>query len=442
MKYPHLAAQLFNSPLMVRPETAEAFASAFVQLLQGSPGATREAAATEERPQTEAFASSFSGERFSNKRFIVTNSGIGILPVYGALAQRAGEIGPDCMEMTSYQRLGRIFDMMVADPDVRGILLEIDSPGGMVAGNFELARRVAATRARKPIYAHANEIAFSGGYSIAAAAEKVFAPDTGLVGSIGVFMLHMSQAEKDAKAGYKYTSIHAGEFKAETNPHFPLSDEARERIQAIVDAQYAIFVSHVAAARGMSEEAVRKTQAAIFEAREGLAAKLIDGVATFAETLAALESRLNGAVQPSAGLAAHQPEKETQMSEHKPAATDTTKPATEASNPAPTQSADAERIAADAVAADRARRTQILALEEAKGRTTLANHLADKTDMSVEQAKAALAASPIEGKRDFTAAMDELKNPKVGADTGAGDEDADTIARRIAGVAPETNPTH
>jgi ClpP class serine protease len=94
---------------------------------------------------------------------VVTDSGIGILPIYGALAQRAGEITPDCTEMTSYQRLGRTFDAMVADPDVRAILLEVDSPGGQVAGNFELGRKIVAARDTKPVWAHANEIAFSGG---------------------------------------------------------------------------------------------------------------------------------------------------------------------------------------------------------------------------------------------------------------------------------------
>jgi hypothetical protein len=150
---------------------------------------------------------------------VVTDSGIGILPIYGALAQRAGEITPDCTEMTSYQRLGRTFDAMVADPDVRAILLEVDSPGGQVAGNFELGRDRCRARP-KPVWAHANEIAFSGGYSLAAAAEKLYVPDTGYVGSIGVIMLHMSQAERDAKSGYKYTAIYAGAHKNDLNPHF------------------------------------------------------------------------------------------------------------------------------------------------------------------------------------------------------------------------------
>ena len=443
MKYPYLAAQLFNVPLMARPETAEVFASAFVQILVGQAniGSLPAASGEEVIPARESFASNFAGSRFSNKRYIVTDSGIGILPVYGALAQRAGEITPDCTELTSYQRLGRTFDAMVADPDVRGILLEVDSPGGQVAGNFELARKIMGARGMKPVWAHANEMAFSGGYSLAAAAERFYAPDTGMVGSVGVMMLHMSQAERDARSGYQYTAIFAGARKNDMNPHFPLSEAARARLQAMVDSSYEIFVQHVASARGMKPEAVRATEAGIFEAKPALDSKLIDGIYTFAETLAALESRVKGVVAtPGAGLAAHQPQ-ESEMSETtKPAATATDKPAEQTTAPV-----DAGKIAAEVRTAERARISGILGCEEAKGRPTLAQHLASNTDLSVEAAKSTLAASPLESVAavaTFSQAMGKVSNPKVGTDGGpASEDDADALARRIAGVAPANATT-
>lgn len=434
MKYPHLAAQLFDVPLLARPETAEVFAQAFVQILAGQVNVTtpepREAA-----PAREAFAGNVPGKRSEDRSYIVTPGGIGVLPIYGALAQRAGEIQPDCTEMTSYQRLSRSIEAMLADPAVRGILLEIDSPGGQVAGNFELARRITAARAVKPVYAHANELALSGGYSIAAAAEKLYVPDTGLVGSIGVIMLHMSQAERDAKLGYQYTAIYAGARKNDMNPHFKLSDDARARLQAMVDSNYETFVAHVAAARGVDASVVRGTEAGVLQPQEALDARLVDGITTFEEALAALESRVKGVVViPGAGLAAHHQPQEKAMSEQgKPAATEHQQPA---ENHQPAQ-VDAGKVAADARKAERERVNGILNCEEAKGRPTLAQHLASDTDMSVDEAKKLLAKSPIEraaaGRSEFARAMDTLPNPKIGTEDSANGADSpEALARQIA----------
>jgi ClpP class serine protease len=257
-------------------------------------------------------------------------------------------------------------------------------------------------------------------------------PDTGYVGSIGVIMLHMSQAERDAKSGYKYTAIYAGAHKNELNPHFDLSDAARARLQSMVDASYQIFVDHIASARGVDAAAVRATEAGILEARPALEAKLVDGISTFAETLAALDRRLAGSttVVPGAGTA-HQPAKETAMSEpNKPAATDAAKPAEAQHQPA---QVDAAKVSADAAKAERARVSGIFALAEAKDRPTLAQYLATETETSVEEAKKLLAKSPLETAKagEFVSAMRAAGNPPVAAG-GADEDDPQSMAKRIA----------
>lgn len=450
MRYPFLAGQLFNAPLVARPETADAFARAFVRILEGvAPSAAAEVAIR--HPVQEAYASGYAAERFRGKAYAVTDSGIGILPVYGVLAQRAGEITPTCAEMTSYERLGRRFAAMMSDPDVQAILLEVDSPGGQVAGNFELARRIVSARGQKPIWAHANEMALSGGYSIAAAAQQAYVPDTGLLGSIGVVMLHMSQAERDAKQGYQYTAIYAGDRKVDGNPHEPLSDSARAHLQAMVDSSYAIFTEHVAASRGMSVEDVRATQAAVFVAADAVKAKLADGIATFAETLDRLESSLRGAFvsvpgasalnqqHPVAGSAATITPKGTAMSDKQhdtPAAPVNTDAATPKSDTTPVN-VDAARL--EARTQERARVASILNAAEAEGRAQLASYIAFETEMSVDDAKRFLVKAPAaaQAKSDaspFLKAMNELGNPKIGSGPVTAADDADAIARRIAGV--------
>ena len=71
-----------------------------------------------------------------------------------------------------------------ADPMVRGILLELDSPGGEASGIQDFARALRTTSQEKPVIAHANEMAFSAAYWIASAAEELYAPASGMVGSV------------------------------------------------------------------------------------------------------------------------------------------------------------------------------------------------------------------------------------------------------------------
>jgi ClpP class serine protease len=436
MKYPHLAAQIFNVPLLARPETAEVFAQAFVQILVGEAhvGALPRPAASarEAPPESEAFASSARGRRFADKPYVMTDSGIGVLPVYGALAQRAGEITPDCTEMTSYQRLTRTFDAMVADPDVRGILLEVDSPGGQVAGNFELGRRIVAARARSPSTPTPTRSRSRAATRSRPAAEKLYVPDTGLVGSIGVIMLHMSQAERDARAGYKYTAIFAGAKKNDHNPHFELSEDARAASRR----------SSIRTTRPSSRTLPRRAASirrpcgprkpACWSPGKRSTRELVDGISTFQETLAALESRVKGAVVvPGAGMAAHQPKEKAMSEQGKPAATEHQQPAE--NQPA---QVDAGKVAADARKAERERVNGILNCEEAKGRPTLAQHLASETEMGVDEAKKLLAKSPVEGaaagRTEFARTMDALGNPKIGAGAAEGAETVDALARQVA----------
>lgn len=288
MRYPLVAAQLFGMPLMAQPEAAHAFADAFVAILAGASPAPAVVA------PAEVYTSRHASAKYKDKPYPVTEAGVGILPVYGAMVQRMGQIQPDCSEMASYEKLGRRFDAMVADSDVKAIMLEIDSPGGQVAGNFELARRIMAARDVKPVWAHANESAYSGGYSLGASASRLFVADTGGVGSIGVLMLHMNQAKRDEKQGYEYAAFYSGARKNDMNPHFPLSDEAKTAAQATVDRLHNVFAQHVAQARGMPLDHVNATQSGLLDASEALAGGFVDGISTFRESLSELERQIAG----------------------------------------------------------------------------------------------------------------------------------------------------
>jgi ClpP class serine protease len=107
-----------------------------------------------------------------------------------------------------------------------------------------------------------------------------------------VIALHVDQSVKDAQDGYRYTAITAGERKNDYSPHEPLHDAARVALQAEVDRLHGLFVAHVAAMRGLSEDAVRATEAALFFGPQAMDAGLADGVATLPAVLAELDRQL------------------------------------------------------------------------------------------------------------------------------------------------------
>ena len=226
-----------------------------------------------------------------------TPDGIAVIPIHGSLVKRS--LGMEAASgLTSYGEIAAMLDAALADPHVSGILLDVDSPGGEASGSFELARRVREVAAMKPVWAVANDAAYSAAYAIAASAQRLFVTETGGVGSIGVIALHVDQSVKDAKDGYRFTAITAGAHKNDYSPHEPLSDTAKSELQGEVDRLYSIFTEHVAAMRDLDVDAVRATEAGLFFGSNAVAQGLADGLQTLEVTLSEFHSYLNARNHP------------------------------------------------------------------------------------------------------------------------------------------------
>ena len=218
---------------------------------------------------------------------LVTPEGIAVIPVFGTLVKRAGAVEA-ASGLTSYGHLeDRIMDA-ATDPAVRAVLLDIDSPGGEAAGVFDLADLVFEARSLKPVWAVADEQAFSGAYAVASAAERLIVPRTGGLGSIGVSAVHVDRSARDAMEGFRTTTVYAGTAKNDFNPHEALKDGARQTLQAEVDRVYGLFVDTVARNRDLTADAVRATEARLFFGEDAVAAGLADEVGTLRDALAAL----------------------------------------------------------------------------------------------------------------------------------------------------------
>jgi signal peptide peptidase SppA len=226
------------------------------------------------------------------RRFEVTPDGIAIIPIMGTLVRRT--MGLEALSgLTSYAELSEQLMEAVSDPFIRAILLDIDSPGGEAGGVFDLADQIYAARQVKPVWAVANEEAFSAAYALAASAERLYVPRTGGVGSIGVIAVHLDQSQADEEEGLKYTAIFAGAHKDDYSQHKPLADPARDSLQKEVNRIYGLFIQSVARGRSMDVEALRATEAALFFGDEAKAVGLADKLGTFETALTDLSSLIS-----------------------------------------------------------------------------------------------------------------------------------------------------
>jgi len=279
---PHLASALFNRPHMIAGHKLDVILSAIApRLFDGGKLPAR------------AFVQDEAQDMPCPESYRVTQ-GVAIIPVHGTLVRRGCWLD-SASGLTSYEGLLASFREAIIQPDVKAILLDIDSAGGEAGGVFDLVEemRRLSTQHNKPIWAHANEQAASAAYAIACSAEKIWVARTGDVGSIGVVCAHIDQSKYDEKQGVKWTYIYCGAHKTHANPHEPLADVARAKIQADSDLLYEMFVQLVVDYRPMSASQVHDTKADTFIGRQALTFGLTDHVGTFDEALGALAAQLH-----------------------------------------------------------------------------------------------------------------------------------------------------
>ena len=212
---------------------------------------------------------------------VIEGTGVALIPVRGILINRLGAYGWWCEDyIQGYDQLRLMLLTALADEEVDAIVLSVDSPGGEVAGCFDLVDTIFEARSVKPIWAILEENAYSAAYAIASAASKVFVPRTGGTGSVGVICEHLSIAGFLSQLGIEPTLVFAGDRKADFSEYSPLSEDARKRLQADVDATAALFHQTVARNRGLSAADVAALQAGTFQGKAGVDLGLADGVAS------------------------------------------------------------------------------------------------------------------------------------------------------------------
>ncbi len=360
------------------------------------------------------------------KPFAFAN-GIAIIPISGSLINRFS--GSYEGWVTGYNFIRRQLHQAVNDEDVTGIIFDVHSYGGEAAGCFELAAEIRASRDKKPSLALVDSAACSAAYALATSATRVVAIPSATVGSVGVITMHIDMSQALDKYGYKVTLIFEAEHKADGNPYEKLPDDVKSEIKARIHTAYETFVGVVAENLGVDAKVIRDTKSRSYGAKDALALGLIHAIESPMVAAQAFLDELSGST--------------TNLRTGEDMTTATTEPGANAQ----AQAQATAQAAQEARTAERARMGSILGCEEAKGREALANHIAMKTDMSLEDAKAMLAASAKAepaaaattttaqpaanangNKAAFENAMNVTGNPNVGADGEGGGESADDKA--------------
>lgn len=308
----NITRRLFNAPLAVLPSTAAIVLGVVgprfdvSQLLMHAGGEqldigqleirAADAAAKIDAKRTSAEAYPNAGA--SDWRMDV-QEGVAHINVRGELvAENGGGVNPSS-GFTGYDAVGAAWAIAQRDEAVKGIIVDIDSPGGEVTDLFELCAKMMADRGRKPTRAIIRGVGASAAYAIASCCDEITVQDLGYAGSIGVITMHADFSGQLEQAGIKVTLIHAGAHKADGNPFEALPEDVRASIQTDIDHAYGRFVDHVADARGIDADKVRATEARIYRGDEAVKAGLADKVMGWADSQAEFVATVNGRRSPA-----------------------------------------------------------------------------------------------------------------------------------------------
>jgi len=217
--------------------------------------------------------------------------GVAIVKVAGTMMKSQSSFGG-----TSTVQIRRDIRQATADPDIGGILLAIDSPGGTVAGTDDLAADVRAARRSKPVWAHIDDLGASAAYWVASQADQIYAnSSTAMVGSIGTLMVVYDESEAFGKMGVRAFKFATGPLKGAGAMGTPITDEQAAYFQAMIDGSQQAFDAAVRRGRGLTDKQLADVRTGgVFLAEEAVRRKLIDGIRPLSKTLDEMARAISG----------------------------------------------------------------------------------------------------------------------------------------------------
>lgn len=272
-------------PLLVSNDMISEYARSLIQF--GAPN--------REDISTKATSTNTITVRSSNSVTVTTylDLNAAVLDISGPLTNR--EINGPCMASpVSYQAIRSEIDNVVADPRVDTVIARVDSGGGVASNMVDLAdyiREVILANPNIRFIASIDDMAGSAAFGIVAAFPERYISRTGLAGSVGVVVRHTDNSVANAAKGQTHTYIFAGDNKVIGNSDEPLTDAGKALIKHRVGMHYDLFATSVASGLGMSVEAVKATEANVYQGQDAVDIGFATGIMTFTEIIQSLESK-------------------------------------------------------------------------------------------------------------------------------------------------------
>jgi protease-4 len=167
------------------------------------------------------------------------------------------------------------------DQNIKGVLLNINSPGGAVAPSIEIAYAIKELQQIKPVVAYASGIMASGSYYASIWANEIIANPGSMIGSIGVIMQSVDASELISNIGIKTQTVKAGKYKEVGTPTRAWTKYEKDELEKVIQDTYKMFVSHVSSARNLDPKEHKKyADAHIFTAFQAKNVGLVDHIAT------------------------------------------------------------------------------------------------------------------------------------------------------------------
>lgn len=217
------------------------------------------------------------------KPYGLAPGGVAVVRIAGTMA-KASKFGE-----TSTVAVRRAIREAAQDPEVRGMLLVLDSGGGQAAGTAELGAEVRRFGAAKPIHAFVEDCAASAAYWVGSQAQRMSVNPTGMVGSIGVVTLLWDESKRYEREGVKVHVVATGEHKAALREGQAVRPEDIALTQERIDFLFGHFRQAVQGGRGLSDDGFRAvSDGRMFPAPKALEARLVDAIGTQEEAMATL----------------------------------------------------------------------------------------------------------------------------------------------------------
>ncbi len=209
--------------------------------------------------------------------FTETSSGdrIAVIPIVGVLTTSEADSTFLSESTASSAAIVNFIDQAEKDASVKGIILEINSPGGTVLAGKDVAEAVKKTK--KPTVALIKDVGASGAYWVASAADKIVADDMSITGSVGVTSSYLEFSGLMEKYGVGYEEIKAGRYKEEGSPYRKLSSEERKDLQEKINKIQTYFLNEVKKNRNLDDKTMEELKdAKVYLGIEAYDLKLVD----------------------------------------------------------------------------------------------------------------------------------------------------------------------